>query len=85
MATTDRGQGLNLALQDAADLVEGLVKVAQGEQELRQMIDGYDQSMRVRASKETRLSLDATLKSHDWKTLMDGPAAKMGVRQIRGD
>jgi len=85
VTSTDRGQGLNLALQDAGDLVEGLTKVFQGEKSLRQTIDEYDETMRIRASKESQLSLEQTLKSHDGKRLMDGPAVKMGVHQPRAD
>lgn len=59
--------------------------VAQGRKGLRQVIDEYDESMRIRASKEAQLSLDQTLKSHDWKRLMDGPVVKMGAHQLQGD
>lgn len=98
VTSTDRVQGLNLALQDAADLVEGPTKVrtfhsfltmlssvfllwvrTQGEKSLRQTIDEYDEAMRIRASKESQLPLEQTLKSHDGKRLMDGPAVDMGV------
>lgn len=85
LASTDRGQGLNLSLQDAGDLVEGIKTVTQGRKELGQVIDEYDESMRSRASKESQLSLDQTLKSHDWNTLMNGPAVRMGAYQQQGD
>ena len=50
--------------------------VAQGRKELGQVIDEYDESMRIRASKESQLSLDQTLKSHNWNTLTNGPVVK---------
>lgn len=84
MISTDRGQGLNLALQDAGELVEGIKKVAQGSKVLGQVIDEYDESMRIRASKESQLSLDQTLKSHNCARLMDGPVVKMGAYRQQG-
>ena len=81
MAWTDRGQGLNLALQDAGDLVEGIRKVARGTIQLGQMLTEYDESMRMRASKEAQLSLNQTLMSHDWKRLMDSPVPKIGAHR----
>ncbi len=59
--------------------------VAQGRKELGQVIDEYDESMRIRASKESQLSLDQTLKSHNWNRLMDAPIVKMGAYQQQDD
>jgi hypothetical protein len=59
--------------------------VAQGRKELGQVIDEYDESMRIRASKESQLSLDQTLKSHNWNRLMDAPIVKMGAYQQQED
>ncbi len=59
--------------------------VAQGRKELGQVIDEYDESMRIRASKESQLSLDQTLKSHNWNRLMDAPIVKMSAYQQQDD
>lgn len=63
--------------------MEGPTKVSRGDKSLRQTIDEYDETMRIHASKESQLSLEQTLKSHDGKRLMDGPPLKMGVHQPR--
>lgn len=50
--------------------------VAQGRKELGQVIDESEESMEVVHPRKSQLSLDQTLKSHNWNTLTNGPVVK---------
>ncbi|CAN9297654.1 unnamed protein product [Alternaria alternata] len=82
--TPHRGQGLNNALQDAANFVAAMRKVhgspEQG-QDLKQAVDEYDAEVLERGVLEMNISLKQTLFIHDWDTLMQSPMVKMGLRQ----
>ena len=82
--TPHRGQGLNNALQDAANFVAAMRKVhgslEQG-QILKQAVDEYDAEVLERGVLEMNISLKQTLFIHDWDTLMQSPMVKMGLRQ----
>lgn len=82
--TPHRGQGLNNALQDAANFVAAMRKVhgspEQG-QDLKQAVDDYDAEVLERGVLEMNISLKQTLFIHDWDTLMQSPMVKMGLRQ----
>lgn len=58
-----RGQGLNNAVKDAADLVAGIKKVVAGERTLADVVDEYEEEMKERGGKEVRLSYEQALKS----------------------
>jgi 2-polyprenyl-6-methoxyphenol hydroxylase-like FAD-dependent oxidoreductase len=83
--TPHRGQGLNNALQDSSNLVAAIQKVVNGEQGLREAIDEYDKEMLERGMLEMNISLKQTLFIHNWKTLMQSPMVKMGMRQAKQD
>ena len=72
-------------MQDAADFVEAIKEVACGGKDLSKVINEYDETMRTRGSREAQTSLDQTLMSHDWKTLMASPIVKMGAHQQKSD
>jgi 2-polyprenyl-6-methoxyphenol hydroxylase-like FAD-dependent oxidoreductase len=81
--TPHRGQGLNNALQDAANFVAAMQKVygsSEG-QALKHAVDEYDAEVLERGVLEMGISLKQTLFIHDWDTLMQSPMVKMGLRQ----
>lgn len=58
---------------------------ARGGLDLRSLIDAYDEGVRARGSKEAQLSLEQTLKSHDWNMLLNAPIRKTGMyKQANG-
>jgi 2-polyprenyl-6-methoxyphenol hydroxylase-like FAD-dependent oxidoreductase len=79
--TPHRGQGLNNALQDAANFVAMLAKVKNGEVGLGEAVDAYDKEVLERGTLEMSISLKQTLFIHNWETLMQSPMIKLGMRR----
>lgn len=79
--TPHRGQGLNNAVLDSAKFVAAMVRVRDGEIELKDTVDAYDAEVLERGKAEMEVSLKQTLLIHDWETLMESPMVKMGMRQ----
>jgi 2-polyprenyl-6-methoxyphenol hydroxylase-like FAD-dependent oxidoreductase len=79
--TPHRGQGLNNALQDAANFVRAVKSVDAGEKGLNDAIDEYDKEVLERGMLEMSISLKQTLFIHNWETVMESPMVKMGMRQ----
>jgi 2-polyprenyl-6-methoxyphenol hydroxylase-like FAD-dependent oxidoreductase len=79
--TPHRGQGLNNALQDAANFVRAVKSVDAGEKGLNDAIDEYDKEVLERGMLEMNISLKQTLFIHNWETVMESPMVKMGMRQ----
>jgi 2-polyprenyl-6-methoxyphenol hydroxylase-like FAD-dependent oxidoreductase len=79
--TPHRGQGLNNAVQDSANFVAAMCKVKDGQVELGEAVDRYDEEMLERGKTEMEVSLKQTLFIHDWETLMQSPMVKMGMRR----
>lgn len=79
--TPHRGQGLNNALQDAANFVAAIKSVVSGEAGLREAVDGFDAEVLERGKVEMEISLKQTMFIHDWDTLMQSPMVGMGLRQ----
>lgn len=79
--TTDRGQGLNNALQDASNFVGAIKEVASGAKGLPEAISAYDAEVLERGIKEMKVSLAQTTLIHDWNTLMQSPMVTMGMRR----
>lgn len=52
-----RGQGLNNAIMDSAGLIDAVMKVVEGKQDLSEAIDEYEAEMRPRGSAEVDLNL----------------------------
>lgn len=77
----DRGQGLNNAMQDASNLVDALTDHA-ARAYLGEAIDAYEAEMRERASKEVQISKEQATKSSDWKTFMDTPMVRIGMKRL---
>ncbi|KAA6409475.1 MAG: hypothetical protein FRX48_07029 [Lasallia pustulata] len=76
-----RGQGLNNAMQDASNLVDALTDHA-ARAYLGEAIDAYEAEMRERASKEVQISKEQATKSSDWKTFMDTPMVRIGMKRL---
>ncbi|KAG9186309.1 hypothetical protein G6011_02865 [Alternaria panax] len=84
--TPHRGQGLNNALQDAANFVAAMRKIyglEQQGQDLKQVVDEYDAEVLERGVLEMNISLKQTLFVHDWETLMQSPMVKMGMHRAQ--
>ena len=80
-----RGQGLNNALQDSATLVEELVAVKNGEKSLAEAVDAYEREMKERSLREIPILVRTAQLGHDWGSLMDTPAMKMGMNRYKED
>jgi len=72
----DRGQGLNNAIQDAANLVSAIKSIVLGGEDLEKAIMAYDKEMIDRGGAEVNLSLTQTLRAHDWDKFIDSPLMK---------
>jgi 2-polyprenyl-6-methoxyphenol hydroxylase-like FAD-dependent oxidoreductase len=79
--TPHRGQGLNNALQDAANFVSAMKDVVGNGRGLREAVDSYDKEVLERGTTEMGISLKQTLSIHNWETMMQSPLVKMGLRQ----
>lgn len=83
--TYHRGQGLNNCLNDAANLVAGIV-AAQARQEGRVSMDevlgAYGVEVVQRGAAEVGISAKQSIISHDWERFMDSPVVKMGVAPL---
>ncbi|KAI9658620.1 MAG: hypothetical protein M1821_002180 [Bathelium mastoideum] len=66
-----RGQGLNNAMQDAAEFVEAMRKSAYGDLSLRSAVGAYEESMIPRGASEVELSLQTANMSVGEGTRMD--------------
>lgn len=78
---TDRAQGLNHAIEDAAKYVAALRAVEGGQGELEDAIDGYETEMIARGGEEVRLSKRNTEMVHQWDKLMQSPLFQKGVKR----
>ena len=67
-------------MQDASNLVDALTDSA-ARADLKKAIDAYEAEMRERASKEVHISKEQATKVSDWKTLMDTPMVRMGMKK----
>ena len=52
----DRGQGLNNAMKDASEIVDGLTSAFNGKQSLKEVIKSYEAEMIPRGATEVGLS-----------------------------
>ena len=81
--STDRGQGLNNALQDASNFVSAIKQAASGEKSLADAVSDYDKEVLERGSLEMKISLQQTMFIHDWSKLKDSPMVTMGMHQAK--
>ena len=76
--TPFRAQGLNNAMQDAHNYVQGLLKVISGEKTLVDAITDYGNETLERGAAEIKLSSVWGPTLHDWQKLMNTPMMKQG-------
>ena len=76
----DRGQGLNHAVCDAANLVDAVLN--RGTESLEEAITAYDEELVKRGAAEVNLSVKNALMVHDWDLVMDSPAMKHGIKKM---
>lgn len=77
-----RGQGLNNALQDAADLVDWLAEAA-GVADLKEAVAGYEKEMKERTLTELEVSILQAETVHNWERLMEAPFVKHGMNKFK--
>lgn len=80
LSKTDRGQGVNNAIEDAAKYVLAMEKVRDGAS-CKEAIDGYDAEVQERGKKELAISYAATMSSHNSDSFRSGPLGTMGTRK----
>lgn len=78
-----RGQGLNNALQDAANLVGELKAITDGQKSLCDAVADYEKEMKERTLLEIPISVMQARMVHDWDALMDAPFFKHGMHKYR--
>lgn len=76
---TDRGQGLNHAVADAARYVGALQAVNTGASSLSEAISSYDKDIIARGGEEVRVSKINTEMVHQWENLMKSPLMNGGA------
>jgi 2-polyprenyl-6-methoxyphenol hydroxylase-like FAD-dependent oxidoreductase len=81
LTPTDRGQGLNAALQDSSSFVSAMIAVRSGAQTLESAVQAYDDEVLERGQREMRISLQQSLNIHSWDTLMQSPMFKIGMKK----
>ena len=80
-----RGQGLNNALQDAAELVEQLGAVKDRKKTFAEAVVAYEKDMKERTLQEIPISIMQAQMVHSYDTLMQAPFFKMGMNKYRED
>ena len=78
---TDRGQGLQHAIEDVAKYVAALGTVKSGQAKLKDAIDEYEAEMIARGGEEVRLSKLNTEMVHQWDKLMQSPLLQKGAKK----
>lgn len=71
--TPQRGQGLNHAICDVANLASALNKAQKGELSLNDAVSEYDTEMIKRGGDEVQAALVNTKMVHDWNFLLQSP------------
>jgi 2-polyprenyl-6-methoxyphenol hydroxylase-like FAD-dependent oxidoreductase len=76
--TVERGQGLNSAIKDAAELVTHVVDFIQSRKTRQEAIDAYEKEMIGRTGLEVKLSSENTRMMHVWDEVMQSPLISKG-------
>jgi 2-polyprenyl-6-methoxyphenol hydroxylase-like FAD-dependent oxidoreductase len=79
--TFHRGQGGNLGIKDADELVKAMVTVAKGDVTLPEAMDLYDQGA-LQRSEEVEISKQCTMAFLDYENFDNSPLFKMGVNPM---
>ena len=80
---SDRGQGLNNAIDDAAQLVQQLQGLTDrtSPQEIAAAINRYDEEVQQRGRKAVESSLENSLMLHDWDRMMQAAILTRGMQK----
>ncbi|KAA8576527.1 hypothetical protein EYC84_006636 [Monilinia fructicola] len=78
-----RGQGLNNAIQDAANYIEAIKKISEGISSAAAAISAYDAEVLERGKREIHISAASSVATHDLNRFTQGPMFKMGFRQSK--
>lgn len=76
--TFHRGQGGNLAIRDAYELVNQLISVHKGEEGQKVAVDRYDKGALLRGE-EVEISRQCTMAFFDWENIHQSPIFNMGL------
>ena len=77
----DRGQGLNVAINDCVNFVAALEKVQKGEAGLEEAIKAYDDEVVKRGAEEVETSKQSGLMLLNWDQFMNFPVMKAGLNR----
>jgi 2-polyprenyl-6-methoxyphenol hydroxylase-like FAD-dependent oxidoreductase len=77
--TFHRGQGGNLAIQDAEEFMQRMIAVRDGKASLQEAIDDYDKGVLERGQ-EVAVSKTQTMAFHDYENFLNSPVVKMGIQ-----
>lgn len=78
---TDRGQGFQLCVCDAASFVSAIKTIASGEQSLADAITRYGSEMIQRGVCEVRAANQISKATHNWELLPQYPLFKDGFKK----
>lgn len=79
--TFHRGQGGNLGIKDANEVVNAMVAVQKGTTALPEAIDSYDQGALLRGE-EVEISRQCTMAFLDYENFDNSPLFRMGVHPM---
>lgn len=77
--TFHRGQGGNLAIQDAAEFVKNIISVRDGARSLEESVNEYDRGVLERGQ-EVAISKAQTIAFHDYENFLNSPVVKIGIQ-----
>ncbi|KAL1987926.1 hypothetical protein VTN96DRAFT_1910 [Rasamsonia emersonii] len=88
--TYQRGQGLNHAMVDAANLVDAIKSFAfipedskESQSLQKEAISAYEEETIERSGAEVRLSTTNTQMLHNWEQVLQSPAFTMGIKRTQ--
>ncbi|KAK3655385.1 hypothetical protein LTR22_010270 [Elasticomyces elasticus] len=76
-----RGQGLNNAMEDAAQLVERITGAPASANGWRGAVSAYDEEMRARGLRDVNIGEQSAIMFHDFNKMLESPMAKLGLRK----
>ena len=79
--TFHRGQGGNLAIQDADEFVKTMLAVRGGTKSLEEGVREYDKSVLERGE-EVATSKAQTIAFHDYENFLNSPVVRMGIKPL---
>jgi 2-polyprenyl-6-methoxyphenol hydroxylase-like FAD-dependent oxidoreductase len=80
LMSLDRAQGVNNAIQDAANYVDAMKKVRDGA-DMKEIMVAYDEEIVERGRREIALAIPQAMASHSVSAFAKGPLATIGLKQ----